>query len=282
MSFPLSSYEKARLAQIRENKLIMANIGITSAKKAIRQAEADAKKAKRANAALKRAAALKRRREEAEDDDSDDDSDSDNEDKTSSSSSSSSTSNLRRSSRKRGAPPSHGVLTTKQIAEAHRKRPPRKKRKRIKSQQLSDLTPSQNAVLDKAQDWLKAMAIFLSTHGHGSTGNTINATNLERVLKKLKILASGSGITYGRWDDNVIFHPFPIDLNTDTLTLLEDAREYELEYGEDAGNGWLLKHPITKLACYQVHLSQPDEDLHERDLIIKKKYSVKTEGKKEE
>ena len=278
MSFPLSSYEKARLAQIRENKLIMANIGITSAKKAIRQAEADAKKAKRANAALKRAAALKRRREEAEDDDSDDD--SDNEDKTSSSSSS--TSNLRRSSRKRGAPPSHGVLTNKQIAEAHRKRPPRKKRKRIKSQQLSELTPSQNAVLDKAQDWLKAMARFLSTHSHGSAGKTITATNLKRSLKKLSLLASGSGITYGRWDDNVIFHPFPIDLNTDTLTLLEDAREYELEYGEDAGNGWLLKHPITKLACYQVHLSQPDEDLHERDLIIKKKYNVKTEGKKEE
>jgi len=279
MSFPLSSYEKARLAQIRENKLIMANIGITSAKKAIRQAEADAKKAKRANAALKRAAALKRRREEAEDDDSDDDSDSDNEDKTSSSSS---TFNLRRSSRKRGAPPSHGVLTTKQIAEAHRKRPPRKKRKRIKSQQLSDLTTSQNAVLDQAHDWLIAMAIFLSTHSHGSAGKTINATNLKRVLKQLRFLASGSGITYGRWDDNIIFHPFPIDLNTDTLTLLEDAREYELEYGKDAGNGWLLKHPITKLACYQVHLSQPDEDLHERDLIIKKKYNVKTEGKKEE
>ena len=273
MSFPLSNYEKARLERIRENQLVLAEIGLNSAAKAIRRAEADAKIARRANAALKRAA-LKRKREEERDDDDDydDDDDDDNKDDTTSSSSN----GLRRSSRKRGAPPSHGVLTTKQIAEAQRKRPPRKKRKKIKSQQLSELTTSQNATLDKAQDWLTAMGTFLSTHGHGSTGNSITAVNLGRTLNKLSILASGAGLTYGHWGDGVVFHPFPIDLHTDTLTLLEDAREWSLEHGKDLGNGWLMKHPITKLACYQVHLSQPDDDLHERDLKIKKKYNVKT------
>ena len=68
MSLPLSNYEKARLERIRENQLVLAEIGLNSAAKAIRRAEADAKIARRANAALKRAA-LKRKREEERNDD---------------------------------------------------------------------------------------------------------------------------------------------------------------------------------------------------------------------
>ena len=82
------------------------------------------------------------------------------------------------------------------------------------------------------------------------------------------------GVTM-KMEMTIVFHPYmyPITLQTDTLTLLEDAKMWEAEYGKDLGNGWLMNHPITKLACYQVHLSQEDDVLSEMDLRIKKTYT---------
>tara|TARA_B110000208_G_C11453957_1_gene315700 strand:- start:25 stop:420 length:396 start_codon:yes stop_codon:yes gene_type:complete len=128
---------------------------------------------------------------------------------------------------------------------------------------------------------MDAMARFLSTTGHGSTGNQINAENLKRTILKLSYLIAGAGIRYPHWgndedgNDNCLssIHVSSITLQTDTLTLLEDAKMWEAEYGKDLGNGWLMNHPITKLACYQVHLSQEDDVLSEMDLRIKKTYT---------
>ena len=45
----------------------------------------------------------------------------------------------------------------------------------------------------------------------------------------------------------------PITLGSDFVALFYEAVRYENKYGRDLGNGWLLRHPLTKLSCYQVY-----------------------------
>jgi len=269
----LSAYELARLKRISENRKIIANLGLNSANKANRRRVDEEKKQKKEARA---AAAQRKKIAQATA-------------ATSASTSSSTTTStsapspLRRSSRKRGTPPSHAALTDTDFAESHNYRPsPRKKSRRNysgKHQKYEDLTPTQLKVLDVAKPWMDALTVFLLRTPHGSAGTVITKVNLKRTLLKLSFLVSGAGIRYPIWGDEV-FHPFPINLDTDTLTLLEDAKEMEDEYGRDAGNGWLTNHPITKLACYQVHLSKDDKELTEDEIKIKKKYTSLSEVSK--
>ena len=59
-------------------------------------------------------------------------------------------------------------------------------------------------------------------------------------------------IEYRHWPEGVVFMKgVPVTIHSNALALWQDAWDFEQEHGEDKGHGWLLLHPLTKLACYQ-------------------------------
>ena len=66
---------------------------------------------------------------------------------------------------------------------------------------------------------------------------------------------SGEGVTYAYWPDGVVFRKGePVTMQSDISAIIDDARDYEDQYGEDRGHGWLLNHPLRKLLFYQHYL----------------------------
>ena len=66
---------------------------------------------------------------------------------------------------------------------------------------------------------------------------------------------SGEGVTYAYWPDGVVFRKGePVTMQSDISKIIDDARDYEDQYGEDRGHGWLLNHPLRKLLFYQHYL----------------------------
>ena len=62
-------------------------------------------------------------------------------------------------------------------------------------------------------------------------------------------------MTYAYWPDGVVFRKGePVTMQSDISAIIEDARDYEDQYGEDRGHGWLLNHPLRKLLFYQHYL----------------------------
>ena len=107
--------------------------------------------------------------------------------------------------------------------------------------------------VDDDDDWIADMHYFLETIPHGRSKKVCNTTNSRNVMLRVKQLASGEGISYAHWPKSKVFaKKEPIDLfRSDFDDLLERAKKWETKYGRDRGNGWLLKHPLTKLKIYQ-------------------------------
>ena len=83
----------------------------------------------------------------------------------------------------------------------------------------------------------------------------VSEQNRRSVIKQVRKLVSGEGVTYGYWPDNVIFRKDePVTMQSDISKIIDDARDYEDQYGEDRGHGWLLNHPLRKLLFYQHYL----------------------------
>lgn len=115
------------------------------------------------------------------------------------------------------------------------------------------LTAEQQRQLEKCDDWIESMAYWLEHIPHGKGNKTVSPANAKSVMRQVKKLVSGLGVSYTKWPEDIIFYENrPIDLrHTDFEKLLEHAKEYEQEYGEDSGHGWLLQHPIKKLLLFQ-------------------------------
>lgn len=47
-----------------------------------------------------------------------------------------------------------------------------------------------------------------------------------------------------------------VTLEMDCDALMQKARRYEYDYGEDKGHGWLLRHPIMKLKLFKEYVQQ--------------------------
>jgi len=45
----------------------------------------------------------------------------------------------------------------------------------------------------------------------------------------------------------------PVKLSSDFDKMYDEAVDFEDEHGRDLGNGWLLRHPIKKLANFQYY-----------------------------
>ena len=80
----------------------------------------------------------------------------------------------------------------------------------------------------------------------------LSAQNLRSVMRQVEKLVSGVGITYHHWNESVVFAAnTKIKLQDDFDALHGQAQDFEDEHGQDLGNGWLLRHPIQKLANFQ-------------------------------
>jgi hypothetical protein len=128
-------------------------------------------------------------------------------------------------------------------------------------------TEEQRAALkDAKEDWIDDFHDFLMHTPHGRQGKTVSEDNARSVIRQTEKLASGSGITYHHWAEGVYFaEGEEVDLQSDFVELYQRAEEMELEEGRDLGNGWLLRHPIMKLQCYQLHLLGDCDDDHDDD-----------------
>ena len=83
----------------------------------------------------------------------------------------------------------------------------------------------------------------------------VSEQNRRSVIRQVRKLVSGEGVTYAYWPDGVVFRKGePVTMQSDISAIIEDARDYEDQYGEDRGHGWLLNHPLRKLLFYQHYL----------------------------
>ncbi|KAL7445248.1 hypothetical protein ACHAXM_011928 [Skeletonema potamos] len=84
----------------------------------------------------------------------------------------------------------------------------------------------------------------------------ISEQNRRNVMRQVKKLHMGEGITYESkaygWPDGCYFMKGKeIGPTDDIIHLMEIAQTCEDDWGQDHGNGWLLRHPLKKLYMFQ-------------------------------
>ena len=116
-------------------------------------------------------------------------------------------------------------------------------------------TDEERRNLEKSADWVREFADYLVARDSDD--------NADRCCTKVLLLASGRGVFYHRWANDMFYRGKPITMETDFLTLKQEAVAYEAAMvakykplnkegkSKDASNGWLLKHPIQKLVEFQ-------------------------------
>jgi len=84
----------------------------------------------------------------------------------------------------------------------------------------------------------------------------LSEQNRRNVMRQVKKLHMGEGITYESkaygWPDGCYFMKGKeIGPTDDIIHLMEIAQTCEDDWGQDHGNGWLLRHPLKKLYMFQ-------------------------------
>mmetsp|Transcript_27848 Transcript_27848/g.85437 ORF Transcript_27848/g.85437 Transcript_27848/m.85437 type:complete len:220 (+) Transcript_27848:131-790(+) len=83
----------------------------------------------------------------------------------------------------------------------------------------------------------------------------LSVKNTRAVMRQVTQLAEGGGVTYTGWRAGVAFRRGQaLELAEDLHAVRAAAQDHEDEHGVDKGNGWLLRHPLTKLILYQGYL----------------------------
>eukprot|EP00980_Cylindrotheca_fusiformis_P023261 scaffold10302_cov118-Cylindrotheca_fusiformis.AAC.4 len=106
-------------------------------------------------------------------------------------------------------------------------------------------------------DWLEEMDYFLQHVPHGRNQSTCSGKNTKMVIRQVRKLATGKGVGYQHWPDDVKFMEnkrVTLEDNFEELGTL--AKVYEVKYGQDKGHGWLLGHPLKKMACFKEYLDR--------------------------
>jgi hypothetical protein len=124
------------------------------------------------------------------------------------------------------------------------------------------LTNDQRATLASCQDWLEDFEHFLLHVPHEKHGKVCSEANTKTVMRQVVKMVSGQGVSYQHWPEGVVFlEGQPIQLSNDFFTLHQQAQEFEDLHGEDRGHGWLTRHPLDKLRCYQAYkIEQQEQD----------------------
>ena len=91
----------------------------------------------------------------------------------------------------------------------------------------------------------------------GPRGNPLSKQNWQSVMKQVRKLVAGDGITYCNWPAGKYFHRgTKFNLTHDFVALHREAKDFEATHGRDKGNGWLLQHPIKKLDLYKEYIEK--------------------------
>ena len=162
------------------------------------------------------------------------------------------TGELRRSNRMRQVTPEYSLLP-ETFVDSH-------VRKKIKAGSRSNaqrqLELHELEALKNLPDWLDDFEEFLLTVPHGGNNKVVSPDNARSVMKQTRRMVAGMGIEYHHWDEGVIWMKgVKIDLGMDFDELHQDATAFEAEHGRDLGNGWLMRHAIRKLQCYQEYVA---------------------------
>ncbi|CAB9516683.1 expressed unknown protein [Seminavis robusta] len=100
--------------------------------------------------------------------------------------------------------------------------------------------------------WVLEMHDWMLSVPHGSKNSTVSETNARSVMRQVKKLVRGEGITYKNWEEGIVFYEDePVNLSHNFEEMLTQAKRFEGLHGKDKGNGWLMQHPITKLDLYK-------------------------------
>jgi hypothetical protein len=111
---------------------------------------------------------------------------------------------------------------------------------------------------NNSYDWIPKFHDFLINVPHGRNSKTVSAANARSVVRQVEKMVNGLGITYQHWPSGIVFargETFNYR-TTDLEALHRRAKGWELRYGRDKGNGWLLQHPIQKLQIYKEYLKK--------------------------
>ena len=135
---------------------------------------------------------------------------------------------------------------------------PRKKKRKVESSSRKiELSEGDRAKLRDLPDWLDDMEDFLLAVPHGKGNKVVSRDNARTVMRQVKKMVSGIGIDYHHWEEGVIFEKdVCIDLSMDMDALHDKAVAFETDHGRDLGNGWLMRHAIRKMQCYQEYLAE--------------------------
>lgn len=138
------------------------------------------------------------------------------------------------------------------LPDDFRESPKKKHRTSPSARRKLELSDDMRSLLKNLPSWLKDMETFLLTVPHGNGYKVVSRDNARCVMKQVQCMVSGDGIGYHRWPEGVIFKKgVHMDLSMDFDTLHDEASEFEAVHGRDLGNGWLMRHPIRKMQCYQ-------------------------------
>ena len=127
--------------------------------------------------------------------------------------------------------------------------------RRTRVRVVYDLSDEQRAGLEKFTLNLDAFLDGFEAWMEPDGEHPVSEQNRRSVMRQVRKLVSGEGVTYAYWPDGVVFRKGePVTMQSDISAIIEDARDYEDQYGEDRGHGWLLNHPLRKLLFYQHYL----------------------------
>jgi hypothetical protein len=105
--------------------------------------------------------------------------------------------------------------------------------------------------------WVHDMHEWMLNVPHGSKHSTVSETNGRSVMRQVKKLVRGQGITYKNWEEGIVFYEDEqVNLTFNFEDMFTQARQFEALHGKDKGNGWLMQHPITKLQLYKEYRAE--------------------------
>lgn len=112
------------------------------------------------------------------------------------------------------------------------------KAKRQKKQEVSgSLTERELSQLREEVDWLDEMEAYLKDE------ENLSYQNYCSVMRQVKKLVTGKGVTYLHWDEGTYFYyRSRITLSDDFDAMYEEACAFEDKHGKDLGNGTYAKN----------------------------------------
>ena len=140
--------------------------------------------------------------------------------------------------------------------------PPKKKRKK-KMTKIVPLSDEEKEIIEKKIDDSSTYLIKFEEYlNNVDAAGELSKQNKRSVLRQVNKLVGGEGIRYDSktedcWPQGCYFlKGVKVSPTDDIAKLMVDAKACEEQWGRDRGNGWLLRHPLGKMAAFQQYLLQ--------------------------